>query len=47
VAAPTFNPMLANSGEIDEDAAENYLASGPNVEVEKPNCLQHPSNRRA
>ena len=47
VSAPTFNPALANSGEIDEDAAENYLAGGPNVEAAKPNCLQRSSNRRA
>lgn len=47
VLAPTLNPMLTNSGEVDEDAAESYLAGGANVEVEKPNCLQRSSNRRA
>jgi D-alanyl-D-alanine carboxypeptidase len=45
LAAPTFNALLAKSGEIDEDMAESYVgdASGPE---EQPNCVPRRSSRR-
>ena len=42
VSAPAFNSVLAHSGDIDEDTAENLTGdTAPN-----PNCLPRPSNRR-
>lgn len=46
LSAPTLNPFLANSGEIDEDAAENYAGDGTSAGTEKPNCVPRHSNQR-
>ncbi len=46
VSGPTLNPILANSGEIDEDAAENHTGDGISEGSENPNCVPRPSNRR-
>jgi len=45
LAAPTFNALLAKSGEIDEDMAESYVGDAKSQE-EQPNCEPRRANRR-
>jgi D-alanyl-D-alanine carboxypeptidase len=44
LAAPTLNPLLAKSGEIDEDMAEN--GDDASRVSENPNCVPRAANRR-
>jgi len=49
VSAPVYNPFLASSGDVDEDAAENYSGStidGTMGMIAKPACPTPQSNRR-
>jgi D-alanyl-D-alanine carboxypeptidase len=46
LAAPTLNPLLAKSGEIDEDMAESYVGDASVPQNQKPDCVPRRSNRR-
>jgi D-alanyl-D-alanine carboxypeptidase len=45
LAAPTFNALLAKSGEIDEDMAESYVGDA-SVPDEQPSCVPRRASRR-
>lgn len=45
LAAPTLNPLLAKSGEIDEDMAESYVGDA-SLPSEPPNCVPKRAARR-
>jgi hypothetical protein len=43
--APTLSPLLAKSGEIDEDMAESYVGDA-SLTSEPPNCVPKRAVRR-
>jgi len=46
VSTPTLNPLLANSGEIDEDMAESYIGDAAVGAAQNPNCRHRSSDGR-
>jgi D-alanyl-D-alanine carboxypeptidase len=44
--APTFGPLLAKSGEIDEDTAESDVGDDSNSAANRPDCVPRRPNRR-
>jgi len=45
-SAPTFNQLLAKSGEIDEDMAESYIGDAAIGGAQNPNCQHRSSDGR-